>query len=163
MCDRKRKQELLAMWMMTHGPDRKTLLIAEGEPFSQVNTVERICNRVKHQKISEEVLYLLIAVTPDDQVPVYVGRATAVCSRWTKHFSGIQKGKGLYSRWCTLLFTDLMVARYSLILMIIPGSQITSPPIPGFPTTIGAVEYQLVSLMADAYPSMILNHEGRLR
>jgi len=164
MYDRERKQELLAKWMAVYAPDRKLLLLSEGEIFSLVNALERIRNYGDHQKISdEEVIYILIAITPENEVPVYVGRATSLYNRWKAHLGGIQKGLGLYSQWCSLLFTNSMAARYPLFLIVVPGSQIKLPPISGFPVTVGAVEYQLVSLMADAYPSMTLNHEGRFR
>mgnify|MGYP000890834596 CR=1 FL=1 len=161
--DTERKRDLLNVWLALHAPDRTVHLLPEGVSFSYEKAMEQIYEHVMCREVSEEVIYILIAATADGEVPVYVGRSRDVCSRWSTHLVGIGSGDGVYATWQSMLLTDSMKTRWSLSLMVVPGSQIEFPPIPGFPTTIGAVEYQLVSLMADAYPSMTLNHEGRLR
>ena len=48
-------------------------------------------------------------------------------------------------------------AAADLTLLVVPVAAITRPPIPGFPVTLGAVEYQLVGLVQDAHPGRLLN------
>ncbi|MDR7236526.1 hypothetical protein [Neobacillus drentensis] len=70
------------------------------------------------------------------------------------------KEKGSYLEWKNLLIDELDIAKHALILLIIPDNEIVTPPIPNFPKTVGSVEYQLVSLVSDAYPDTLLNNEG---
>jgi len=44
--------------------------------------------------------------------------------------------------------------------MVVPQDAIIAPPIPGFPTSVGSVEYQLVALAQDAFARTLLNREG---
>lgn len=44
--------------------------------------------------------------------------------------------------------------------MVVPEDAISASPIPGFPTSVGSVEYQLVALAQDAFPGTLLNREG---
>ena len=48
-------------------------------------------------------------------------------------------------------------------LMCVDQEKIKFAPIPSFPVSVGSIEYQLISLAADAFDSSLLNSEGVAR
>lgn len=111
--------------------------------------------------VSTEWLYLVVA-DEDPPVPLYVGRTTAPVDRWKSHLAGVERGTGLYARWRESLLDRRGDARHELWLWLVAAPAIIDSPIPGFPPTVGSVEYQLVSLAGDAY-GRLLNVEGNRR
>ena len=74
----------------------------------------------------------------------------------------------IWSKGGSLLHAALQLKRLNLInctvyLMCVNQENIKFPPIPGFPVSVGSIEYQLISLAADAFDSSLLNSEGVAR
>ncbi|NUU56917.1 hypothetical protein HP548_22810 [Paenibacillus taichungensis] len=63
----------------------------------------------------------------------------------------------MYKEWRTLLLDDAGIFKYKVGLFIVADSVLSHLPIPGFPCTIGSVEYQHMSLISDTYPNGLLN------
>jgi hypothetical protein len=108
-------------------------------------------------------VYVLLADINGERTPVYVGKAADPLVRWQQHFEGWVRGTGSYARWRRALLDADGRVLYDLTLLVVPAGIIVSPPLPGFPCTIGSVEYQLVSLAADAFSGRLLNSEGQGR
>jgi hypothetical protein len=107
-------------------------------------------------------LYMLLVKSEDGLTPLYIGKASSPRDRWMKgHLSNLRKAVGAlkptsYSKWIKILER----AEGEAYLFCIHESAIKYPPIPGFPKTVGSIEYQLVSLAGDAFPGVLLNSEG---
>jgi hypothetical protein len=156
--DADRKRQLLAEWWADLLPQFSVRLLNPGEPLEQAVALGRLRQRPELCGAGPSV-YVLFA----DLVPVYIGRTDDVLGRWEQHLKGWAAGTKSYARWRQALLNTDGSARFALVLLVVPATAITRPPIPGFPTTAGSVEYQLVGLAADAYPGRLLNHEGRGR
>ncbi|MBB6670057.1 GIY-YIG nuclease family protein [Cohnella nanjingensis] len=155
------KKDLLIRWMAAY----EQIVI----PFSTIdykinvlNIIQMIAEKTAGMSF-EDSIYILRMWTDEGCIPIYIGRSNAPVTRWKSHLTGLIGGKKLYSRWQRLLLTEDGLMNQRVDLMIVLDSMIKKPPIPGFPCTIGAVEYQLVSLASDAYPATLLNHEGNRR
>jgi hypothetical protein len=153
------KSQLLTTWLQRH--DENRVQLAEfGQPIDRHAVLVSI-ERVTGQTAPAEWLYLVV-VDEEPPVPVYVGRTTSPVERWSSHLAGLARGVGVYARWRAALLDPTGRARSGLWLLFVAASAISEPPIPGFPSTVGAVEYQLVSLAGDAH-SRLLNIEGNRR
>jgi hypothetical protein len=110
-------------------------------------------------------LYMLLAKSLHECYPLYIGKTTSPRKRWLqghlRHLRQARSGAqvGSYSRWVQVLET----LEGQAYLFCIHECAITSAPLPGFPMTIGSIEYQLVSLASDAFPGRLFNSEGRGR
>ncbi|MEA4884517.1 MAG: hypothetical protein VB144_12845 [Clostridia bacterium] len=96
-------------------------------------------------------------------IPLYIGKTHDLLGRWSTHVGSLNAGKGSYSNWRRTIPDASGKTRMGLYLMAIPQSAVKAPAIPGFPTTIGSLEYQIISLSGDAYPGELLNEEGNRR
>jgi hypothetical protein len=158
-----KKKQLLNDWLNIFKENFKIEFAAQGQKVNKDLILERIrCHCTKFNG-SREYIYLLCVSTSQETIPVYIGKSVNPTSRWRGHISKLLEGKGSYSHWKNLLIREDDIATQSLILLIIPENRIENPPIPNFPTTVGSVEYQLVSLVSDAYPETLLNKEGNRR
>jgi hypothetical protein len=108
-------------------------------------------------------IYILLIDNGSERIPVYIGRAKDPIVRWSKHLAGLHSGERSYARWCKVLLTDEGMARYGLNLVVIPISEVKHAPLPNFPISAGAIEYQLIAIAGEAYPGWLLNHEGHRR
>jgi hypothetical protein len=108
-------------------------------------------------------IYVLLADIYGEVTPVYIGKADDPLARWRQHLDGWLRGSGSYARWREALLDADERVRYDLTLLVVPADAIVNSPIPGFPTTVGSVEYQLVGLASDAFPGRLLNSEGQGR
>ncbi|CAM3352342.1 hypothetical protein PATA110615_31320 [Paenibacillus taichungensis] len=86
-----------------------------------------------------------------------VGRSNNPLNLWKVHLKGLARRQGLYKEWRTLLLDDAGIFKYKVGLFIVADSVLSHLPIPGFPCTIGSVEYQHMSLISDTYPNGLLN------
>jgi len=155
------KNDLLAQWLNTQHSIR-----VEFQMKHRLLEVDEILRKMQHLLKDEafsDSIYVLRIRSKDEWVPVYIGRSSSPVSRWKSHLAGLLKGTGLYGRWRTLLLNNDNCALQDIELLIFLDSYIVQPPIPAFPSTIGSVEYQLVSLASDTYPDTLLNHEGNRR
>jgi hypothetical protein len=153
------KSELLTSWLDQHD-DNRVCLAELGQPIDRsaaLRSIETIVARTA----GAEWLYIVVA-DEDPPVPLYVGRTTAPLVRWKSHLASLARGAGVYARWRESMLDSQGRARCRLPLVLVADSAIIGPPIPGFPSTVGAVEYQLVSLAGDAY-GRLLNLEGNRR
>ena len=97
-------------------------------------------------------------------IPLYVGKTTNLLKRWKGGCGHVQKLKkaannaleGSYLNWAN----RLEELDEEIFLFCLNEQNVMFPPIPYFPVTIGAIEYQLISLAADGYPGFLLNNEG---
>jgi hypothetical protein len=156
--DADQKRKLLTEWWADLLPRFAVGLLQPGEQLEQEVALERLRETTGLCAAGPSV-YVLFA----DLVPVYIGRTDDVLGRWEQHLKGWAAGTKSYARWRQALLSPDGSARFALVLLVVPAGAITRPPIPGFPSTAGSVEYQLVGLAADAYPGRLLNHEGRGR
>jgi hypothetical protein len=158
-----KKKQLLNDWLNIFKENSKIEFAAQGQNVNMDLILEGIrCHCAKFNG-SGEYIYLLCVSKGKETIPVYIGKSVNPSSRWRSHISKLLEGKGSYSHWKNLLIREDDIANQSLILLIIPENRIENPPIPNFPTTVGSVEYQLVSLVSDAYPETLLNKEGNRR
>ncbi|AFZ69386.1 GIY-YIG nuclease family protein [Deinococcus peraridilitoris] len=157
-----RKRALFDGWLAAH-LDFLVPLASAGEEIDRRTVQARLTSLVGRQQAPEYV-YVLLERRPAEMTPAYIGKALSPRERWTQHLIGLARGTGSYARWRTRLLREGHESvRFDLQLLVVGEPQVQFPPIPDFPMTIGAVEYQLVGLAADAYPLRLLNHEGQTR
>lgn len=149
------KRLLLDTWMKGT-PHGVHTLMASGETIPDPSWARRLPER--HP--GGDFVYLLVVGTGTEARPAYIGRAASPAQRWMQHLSRFRAGQGSYGRWVSSLLDELGRARTELALVVVAARDVDMPPIPGFPVTPGAIEYQLISLASDAHPGQLLNHEG---
>ena len=153
------KQKLFDEWASNHSGNCIQLFDKNHE-FNKSNAFQRI---LVFANIFENSVYLLVAKIQEIDIPIYIGKSKEPFARWKQHIAGFESGKASYAKWRSLLLNDNGLFNFDVKLMVIPETKILFPPILDFPNTIGAVEYQLVSLISDAYPETLLNSEGNRR
>lgn len=153
------KRKLIFEWASKHD-ENHLHLFEENSVFNKRNAIQRI---TIFADIFENSIYLLLANIQGVDTPIYVGKSKRPFARWKQHISGFESGKATYSKWRGLLVNGNDVLNFDVKLLIVPERKILFPPISDFPITIGAVEYQLVSLISDAFPETLLNSEGNRR
>lgn len=158
--DHLRKRQLFEAWLCHHQSYAITLSEA-GQPLRVMEAVKGIAGLVSKQG-STEYIYLLVEQQAGEVVPAYIGKSKNPVRRWTTHLKNLQVGEKAYGRWQARLLDEGQV-RHPLKLYVIGQDQVHGPPIPNFPTTIGAIEYQLIGLAADAFVPRLLNLEGQAR
>jgi hypothetical protein len=158
--DADKKRALLAAWWAGLLPDHSFPLFERLEPLAPKVAMARLAKLPAAPSV-----YVLLADIDGEVTPVYIGKADRSTPgvRWQLHLAGWVRGTGSYARWRVALLDAEGRVRYKLTLLVVPAVAIVSPPLPGFPTTIGSVEYQLVGLAADAFPGRLLNSEGQGR
>ncbi|MGY2894337.1 hypothetical protein ACVWZX_002353 [Deinococcus sp. UYEF24] len=160
--DALRKRVLFETWLEAHRNASATLALA-GEPIDRRRFLARVVSLTGQQR-DDEYIYMLLERRPSEETPAYIGRATSPMRRWMQHLTGLARGEGSYARWRTRLLREgHETTRFDLELLVVGETHLLFPPLPDFPVTVGAVEYQLVGLAADAYPLRLLNHEGQSR
>jgi hypothetical protein len=156
--DAERKRELLKVWWGDFTGRYAVRLLGRSEPLDKSLVLDRLMDVQAGPSV-----YLLFVEGKEVLVPVYIGRADDPVVRWDQHLDGWLAGKRSYAAWRKELLDKDGRSKDNLLLLVVPASAITRPPIPGFPTTAGSVEYQLVGLAEDAFPGRLLNHEGKGR
>jgi hypothetical protein len=156
--DAERKRELLKAWWGGLIGQFAVRLLGRTEPLDKALALDRLKDVPTGLSV-----YLLFVEEKEGLVPVYIGRTDDTLGRWDQHLDGWLAGKRSYAAWRQKLLDAEGRANANLLLLVVPASAITQPPIPGFPTTAGAVEYQLVGLAEAAFPGRLLNHEGKGR
>jgi hypothetical protein len=156
--DADKKRALLTSWWAELMPDHAVRLFDALAPLDAKTALARLANLP-----TSACVYVLLADIGGELTPVYIGKADDALVRWRQHLDGWVRGTGGYARWRRALLDSDGLVRYGLTLLVVPAQAIISPPLPGFPTTVGSVEYQLVGLAADAYPGRLLNSEGQGR
>ena len=156
------KKRILDAWLSVHMKGHLITLLNLCEMVDRqrmLDTIERFVSNLPN----EMCIYILLVKVAGSNVPIYVGKSDKLAHRWRNHLTGIEKGDRLYAKWRRLLLDNEGKARYETLLMVVPSSHVGQPPLPEFPSTVGSVEYQLVSLISDSYPSTFLNIEGKSR
>jgi hypothetical protein len=158
--DADKKRALLTSWWANLLPDHSFPLFEPLEPFDPKAATARLASLPAAPSV-----YVLLADIDGEVTPVYIGKADRSTPgvRWQQHLDGWMRGTGNYARWREALLDGEGRVRYALTLLVVPAEDIVSPPLPGFPSTLGSVEYQLVGLAADAFPGRLLNSEGQGR
>lgn len=158
--DAEKKRALLAAWWAKLLADNSCRLFEPLEPLDSKVAMARLASLPVAPSV-----YLLLADIDGDLTPVYIGKAdrSNPSTRWQQHLDGWVRGTSSYARWRNALLDEAGRVRYALTLLVVPADAIENPPLPGFPRTIGSVEYQLVGLAADAFPGRLLNSEGQGR
>jgi hypothetical protein len=157
------KKKLLKEWIDLFKENYLLDFTLKGEKINKKLIENRIKSHCTKFNYSSEYIYLLCSKNDDELIPVYIGKSINPPNRWKSHIVKLLEGRGSYTRWKNFLLTENETAKESITLLIIPENEIVSSPIPNFPKTIGSVEYQLVSLVSDAYPNTLLNKEGNRR
>lgn len=156
--DADKKRILFNAWSATLLPKHSFHLC---EPFAPLDP-NTLMARLAGLPVTSSI-YILFANIGGEATPVYIGKADDPSVRWRQHIDGWIRGTRSYARWRkNLIDTDDRV-RYDVTLLVVPAEAIVNPPLPGFPTTVGSVEYQLVGLASDAFPGRLLNCEGKER
>lgn len=156
------KKDLLKRWLDNHKQYCFTFQSGNEnmEPLAILKQIEQFLFGVTYK----DTIYILYIVSDvEGIIPVYIGRSNTPLIRWKSHLRGFIRGAGVYATWRKLLLDDTGKFKKEVGLFLIADSYLLQPPIPGFPCTIGSVEYQLVSLISDSYPDTLLNHEGNRR
>lgn len=158
------KQALLQLWLKEHAPGNYAPLFASRAPDFKP-TAEAI-SLLQRPVVSQGMYLYIVCLGSESEptIPVYVGKAANPWKRWnTGHLAALRQAYrtniGRYTRWIALFEQH----PETLYLMCLHESHIQFPPLPDFPLGVGAVEYQLISLAADAYPETLLNDEGVAR
>lgn len=158
------KQQLLQRWLAEHAPGNYADLFASRAPDFRPTT-EAVA--LLQRQIASRGMHLYIVCLGSEReptLPVYVGKAANPWKRWnTGHLQGLRQAyrtnTGRYTSWLKLFDQH----PEPLHLICLHETEILFPPLPEFPSGVGAVEYQLISLAADAYPETLLNNEGVAR
>lgn len=156
--DADKKRELLTGWWSGYLPTYSVRLFDRSARFDLAVARTRLAGLPAAPSV-----YVLFATAADGTAPVYIGKAENPVVRWAQHLDGWQKGARGYGRWRAALLDPDDRALADLTLLVVPVADVRTPPIPGFPVTLGALEYQLVGLAADAFPGRLLNSEGKAR
>ncbi|MBA4189792.1 MAG: hypothetical protein C0467_17555 [Planctomycetaceae bacterium] len=156
--DGARKRALLSAWWEELLPLRTYSLFSRGEIPDPDTVLVRLATVPDVLSI-----YVLFARDQGELIPVYVGKSNGPKGRWQAHISALVEGVGGYAKWRAQLLESDGRAAHDLVLLVVQEDAITRPPKAGFPCTVGAVEYQLVGLAADAFPGRLLNDEGQGR
>lgn len=157
------KRDLLDDWMSLYKDQYSIKFVMKGQSIIKEKILEEIEKHYLRHEDSHNFVYLLCISNDENLVPAYIGKSVNPVNRWKSHIDRIQKGTGSYKKWKDILLQKNEIAKYTLLLFVIPEKSIATPPIPNFPTSVGSVEYQLISLVSDVYPSILLNHEGNRR
>ena len=151
---------LLDDWIQKFADEFSIMLVARSRPLDRKYVLKQLTELVS--KLPEKNVIYVLSIKKEGRVPVYVGKSDDPLIRWKEHLKRLKEGKGHYSKWRQTLF-EKNQAKFDICLSLVPKSRISKPPIPEFPTTIGAVEYQLVELVTENYPGTALNVEGKRR
>jgi hypothetical protein len=161
----KEKKKLLQKWLYVHAPNNTApLLLKDSMVYELSREAEKLLE--KHQGLSSDSLYVMCLGNPmEEGIPAYIGKSSSPMKRWKKghlkKLNKVRKGKstGSYVKWVELL------DRVGIIpfILCIKEDDVRFPPIPGFPATVGSIEYQLISLAADSFSEYLLNQEGAPR
>lgn len=153
------KQKLLSEWWTPFLGTNAVTILQAGESLSRNLLLTRVKQLVSRMP-KEIVVYVLFQATTDGHLPVYVGKSHNPLLRWKSHADAWLAGKKSYRRWQVSLLNEEGNSLFNLDLLIVPASSIAHPAIPGFPTSVGSIEYQLVGLASDAFPGVLLNDIG---
>lgn len=159
MNDLKKKKDILTGWWAEFIPTRSTLVFNKDDVFNPISAFAIL----KQHAPQTPSIYVLFAGADEDAVPVYIGKAENPVVRWKQHLDGWAKGAGSYAKWRSSLLDAENKAIVPLSLLVVPLDSVTRPPIDGFPTTMGSLEYQLISLAEAVYPGRLFNTEGKSR
>jgi hypothetical protein len=161
--DQERKQVLLDRWLTLFLDEYSFLLFDKDGEVNAKEASTKIKTASLHWKDFDQSLYVLLIRLKSTLVPVYIGKSNNPLNRWQSHIKSLVKGKGSYQRWRSLLLNETGTFKYATFLLIVPDYMIAKPVIPGFPHTVGSIEYQLIGLASDVYPDYLLNLEGNRR
>jgi hypothetical protein len=141
--DADKKRALLRSWWTNLLPDYSFHLFDAHAPLDPKTAMARLTGLPAVPSI-----YVLLADIDGEVTPVYVGKADDPSVRWRQHLDGWENGAGCYVRWRQALLDAGGRVRYRLTLLVVPAGDIVSPPLPGFPTTVGSVEGAVQSFKA---------------
>ncbi|MCB1024605.1 MAG: GIY-YIG nuclease family protein [Acidobacteria bacterium] len=161
LSDRDIKQKLFNDWAADH-------IVASPLPFFDLSREgffpsEDLVDFLLMNNGEGIYLYILFIQKSDKKsLPLYIGKTVSLYKRWVDgHIKKLQEcyanqGNGSYEKWQN----QIVDKRDRVFLGCVQDSNVRYPPIPNFPKTIGAIEYQLISLANDVYPNILLNSEG---
>ena len=163
--DKKKKHEFYEVWVKAHKVNNICELFERTLPNIEISKsfVEFISSR----KVGIYHIYIMMKRNEQGHlIPLYIGKSKAPQSRWLqghlKKLLAVDKGRinsSNYNNW----LSNLNSINCTVYLMCVEQNKIKFPPIPGFPVSVGSIEYQLISLAADAFDSSLLNSEGVAR
>lgn len=152
-------------WLAAHAPENYAPLFASRAPAYRL-TAEAVTLLKRAPDGGGISLYVVSLGIPGSETAVaYVGKAASPWRRWQgghlRNLRAAAEGRksSVYADWVRLFESTVE----TIHLVRVGEGQIEFPPIPGFPCTVGSVEYQLVSLAYDCFPEYLLNREGVAR
>jgi hypothetical protein len=164
MSDSAKKAELFRAWLVDHALEHAFALFDSKFPY--FTPTDHAISVLSSLNANTEYLYIMyMGEGYADLRPLYIGKTSSPSSRWLQgHLRGLRKAaagftKSHYQGWIEVL-REVPTEVY---LACIAQENIIRSPIPGFPTTVGSIEYQLIALAADAFPRYLLNYEGVAR
>lgn len=155
------KAQLFRTWMTSHLNVRSVLLFSRLLPEPAI-TLEAKTALLGCDSDIVHLYVLYIGDSANMLKPLYIGKADSPAKRWLQgHLPKLRRAatgsdQGSYGRW----WHALQDADTEVRLFVIAEPDIQYPPIPGFPKTVGSIEYQLIALATDAFPGVLLNYEG---
>jgi hypothetical protein len=152
------KATLLREWITCHSEGR---IVPAFTVNGELRLTPEATEFLGRLPVGPMYVYLLGVERGEEFRPLYIGKSNDPKGRWTQgHLRGLRRAQrgegGSYVRW----LQTVTQAHPRPLLICIAENEIQFPPIPGFPVSGGSVEYQLISLVTDAYPGTLLNHEG---
>lgn len=156
------KSILFKKWFLEHmGSNTAPLFFSKAPDFQLTIAAE---NLLKSHLKGNYLYIMYFKEAGYSFIPLYVGKTTNLLNRWKGGGGHLQKLKmaannnlkGTYLDWANLI-EEL---DEEIFLFCLNEPNITFPPIPDFPITIGSIEYQLIALASAGYPRYLLNNEG---
>lgn len=159
------KRGLLSDWISAHAPGNFATLFASRAPlFALTSDAVQLLQR--QHPANENAIYIVCIGSPESSpIIAYIGKAVDPWQRWNNgHLRKLREAaqgsrNSSYTRWVRLFESTAE----SIYLILLSQSQILFPPIAGFPSTVGAIEYQLIALAQDCFHAFLLNREGAAR
>lgn len=160
------KRLLFTKWFFAHLPRNMAPLFTSKNPVYELTMEAEMLLKRKDSQGEMSIYIVCLGDMEDDKLfPVYIGKASSLYKRWKDgHLRGLRKaaneeGESSYNNWVDLF--EKMDEKINIVC--VNQRDILFSPIPQFPTTIGSIEYQLISLATDAFPNYLLNQEGVAR
>lgn len=163
--DKKKKHDFYEVWVKAHKDDNICKLFERTSPNIEVS--KSFIEFINSRKVGIHHIYIMMKKNEQGHlIPLYIGKTKFPKSRWLqghlKKLLAVEKGRinsSNYNKW----LNSLNSTNCTIYLMCVEQKKIKFPPIPGFPISVGSIEYQLISLAADAFDSSLLNSEGVAR
>ena len=140
------KRKVYNAWYVQQPLENATLFEVRNSTYFLTTDITNI---LAHCIGDATYLYIMEQVSGQDRFPLYIGKSNSPLLRWRSHLKMLNiSAKGSYVAWRRAF--DTMSG--SVCLSVIGARSLKSAPFPGFPCSVGSIEYQLVSLACGFSP-----------